>query len=77
MSKEATGSAGASRIEVTAELDRRAAEALALEIRHLAKRHGIEVVSCQVLPVTDAAETAGEGCSAEPGQGGADATTSG
>jgi len=56
----------ARRIEVTGELDRRTAEALALEIRRLARQHGVEVVSCNVLPATDDADGTGEGA-AVPG----------
>lgn len=53
MSKDVAASAPARRIEVTGDLDRRTAEALALEIRWLARQHGVEVVSCNVLPATD------------------------
>ena len=56
----------ARRIEVTGELDRRTAEALALEIRRLARQHGVEVMSCRVLPATDDAGGTGEGA-AVPG----------
>jgi hypothetical protein len=67
VSKDVAAAAPARRIEVTGELDRRTAEALALEIRRLARQHGVEVVSCNVLPATDDVE--GED-SAVPGQEG-------
>jgi hypothetical protein len=44
------------RIEVGGDLDRRSAEALALEIRALAKRHGFEIRDVKVttsLPAED------------------------
>jgi hypothetical protein len=43
------------RIELSGDLDRRSAEALSLEIRALAKRHGLEVRDVRV--VTSSPET--------------------
>jgi hypothetical protein len=40
------------RIELSGDLDRRSAEVLALEIRALAKRHGLEVQDVRVVSVT-------------------------
>jgi type IV pilus biogenesis protein CpaD/CtpE len=40
------------RIELSGDLDRRSAEILALEIRALAKRHGLEVQDVRVVSVT-------------------------
>jgi hypothetical protein len=65
VSKDVAAAAPVRRIEVTGELDRRTAEALALEIRQLARQHGVEVVSCNVLPATDDVEGGG---SAVPAQ---------
>lgn len=41
-------------LEVRGDLDRRAAEALLLEIRALARRHGVSVKSARVEIVPDA-----------------------
>lgn len=38
----------AQRIEVTAELDRHAAEALTLEVRRLARRHGVDIKEVRI-----------------------------
>jgi len=40
------------RIELSGDLDRRSAEVLALEIRALAKRHGLEVQDVRVVSAT-------------------------
>ncbi len=40
------------RIELSGDLDRRSAEVLALEIRALARRHGLEVQDVRVVSVT-------------------------
>ena len=47
--------ARAQRIELSGDLDRRSAESLALEIRALAKRHGLEIRDVRV--VTSSPET--------------------
>ena len=43
---------GVERIEITGPLDRPAAEALWLEIRRLAERHGVEVGEFRIEEVT-------------------------
>jgi len=67
VSKDVAAAAPVRRIEVTGELDRRTAEALALEIRQLARQHGVEVVSCNVLPATDDVEGGGSVVPAQEG----------
>jgi hypothetical protein len=44
------------RIELSGDLDRRSAEVLTLEIRALAKRHGLEVQDVRVVSVTKSAQ---------------------
>lgn len=46
--KATESSGGDRRIEITGTLDRHAAEALQLEIRHLAKRQGIDIKEIRV-----------------------------
>ena len=41
------------RIELSGDLNRRSAEVLALEIRALAKRHGLEVPEVRVVSITE------------------------
>lgn len=41
------------RIEATADLDRHAAEALSLEIRRLARRHGVDIKELRIDRVAD------------------------
>lgn len=48
----------AARLEIHADLDRRGAEALALEIRRLARRHGVALKTVRVEMASDEAEPA-------------------
>lgn len=61
----AEGEPRARRIELTGDLDRRSAEALALEIRALARRLGLETGEVRVVrtpsPPEDGASRSGEG----------------
>ena len=52
-------SRGDESMEITGELSRRRAEALALEVRQLAKRYGVEV-RCRIVRATDAPRTSAQ-----------------
>lgn len=48
--------ADAERIEITGSLDREAAEALRLEIRRLARLHGVEIADLKIEEAGDEAD---------------------
>jgi hypothetical protein len=49
------------RIEITGELDRGAVEALCLEVRRLARRHGVDVTAVRIEKVRGEAASFDEG----------------
>lgn len=64
MPEKRGGDSDVHRIEVELTTDRRGAEVLSLELRRLAKAHGLEIGSLTVTPVGDDMTSAEPGTSA-------------
>lgn len=60
-SAEGEGESGSGRIELALTGDRREVEALSLEVRRLAREHGLEIQDMRVRPAHEPQEDSGGG----------------